>query len=63
MSSSEEVTPERARADSTSASARERAPSSNHGPYSVILWVLPVTFVAMFIAIGILGLLAKLFSW
>jgi hypothetical protein len=63
MPTSEEITPERAHVDSSSAPARERAPAKNHGPYSVILWVLPVMFVALFIAIGILGLLAKLFSW
>lgn len=62
MPSSEEVPHERSRADSPSASARERAPSKSHGPYSVIVLVLPVMFAGMFIAIGMLGLLVKLFS-
>jgi hypothetical protein len=63
MPISEEITPERARADSASASVRASAPAKNHGPYSVIVLVLPVMIVALFVALGILGLLAKLFSW
>jgi hypothetical protein len=52
MPISEEITPE-----------RKHAPAKNHGPYSVIVLVLPVMIVALFVALGILGLLAKLFSW
>ncbi|WP_206997613.1 hypothetical protein [Trinickia mobilis] len=59
---SEDVTPESARADSTSASARERAPSKGHGPYTVIVLVLPVMIAALFITLGVFGLLVRLFS-